>query len=56
MWVRESSSEPERCFPGHAKQKLEQLEIDRLRREVTKLKAQRDILKRVAAYFTKKPI
>ena len=28
-------------------------EIDRLRREVTKLKAERDILKKAAAYFAK---
>ena len=31
--------------------KAEQLEIDRLRREVAKLKAERDILKKAAAYF-----
>ena len=31
----------------------EQLEIARLRREVTKLKAERDILKKAAAYFAK---
>ena len=31
----------------------EQLEIDRLRREVAKLKAERDILKKAAAYFAK---
>jgi len=33
--------------------KPEQLEIVRLRREVTKLKAERDILKKAAAYFAK---
>ena len=31
--------------------KPEQLEIERLRREVAKLKAERDILKKAAAYF-----
>jgi transposase len=31
----------------------EQLEIDRLRREVTKLKAERDILKKAAAFFAR---
>ena len=34
----------------------EQLEIDRLRREVAKLKAERDILKKAAAYFAKDSI
>jgi len=33
--------------------KAEQLEIARLKREVTKLKAERDILKKAAAYFAK---
>lgn len=33
--------------------KREHLEIERLHREVAKLKAERDILKKVAAYFAK---
>ena len=33
--------------------KPEQLEIQRLRTEVTKLKAERDILKKAAAFFAK---
>jgi transposase len=33
--------------------KPEQQEIDRLRREVAKLKAERDILKKAAAYFAR---
>ena len=33
--------------------KPEQLEIVRLKREVTKLKAERDILKKAAAYFAR---
>ena len=33
--------------------KPEQLEIERLRREVAKLKAERDILKKAAAYFAR---
>jgi transposase len=36
--------------------KPEQLEIERLRREVIKLKAERDILKKAAAYFAKESI
>ena len=34
----------------------EQLEIDRLRREVTKLKAERDILKKATAYFARESL
>jgi len=33
--------------------KPEQLEIARLRKEVAKLRAERDILKKAAAYFAK---
>jgi transposase len=33
--------------------KPEQLEIERLRREVNKLRAERDILKKAAAFFAR---
>ncbi len=36
--------------------KPDQLEIERLRREVIKLKAERDILKKAAAYFAKESL
>ncbi|WP_156464189.1 IS3 family transposase [Devosia sp. Leaf420] len=45
-WVREQSADPQQAFPGHGQMKPEQLEIERLRREVAKLKAERDILKK----------
>jgi transposase len=41
------------AFPAHGWMKAEQLEIDRLRREVAKLRAERDILKKAAAYFAR---
>jgi transposase len=52
-WVRELSTDPQRAFPGHGQMKPEQQEIDRLRKEVAKLKAERDILKKAAAYFAR---
>jgi transposase len=42
-----------RFAEGHGQIKPEQLEIARLKREVAKLKAERDILKKAAAYFAK---
>ena len=54
-WVKEFGTDPMPAFPGHGQMKPEQLEIDRLRREVTKLKAERDILKKAAAFFAKYP-
>ena len=44
-WVKEFGSDPVQAFPGHGQMKPEQQEIERLKREVTKLKAERDILK-----------
>jgi transposase len=55
-WVREFTTDPRDAFPGHGQMKPEQLEIERLRREVARLKAERDILKKAAAYFAKDSI
>lgn len=52
-WVKEFGSDPVQAFPGHGQMKPEQQEIERLRREVNKLKAERDILKKAAAFFAK---
>ena len=52
-WVKEFGTDPVQAFPGHGQTKPEQQEIERLRREVNKLKAERDILKKAAAYFAK---
>jgi transposase len=52
-WVRDLSTDPQHAFPGQGQMKPEQLEIDRLRKEVAKLKAERDILKKAAAYFAR---
>jgi transposase len=55
-WVRDQAADPGSAFPGHGQMKPEQMEIERLRREVAKLKAERDILKKAAAYFAKDSI
>src|SRR6185437_836317 len=55
-WVKEFTSDPMQAFPGQGQVKPEQQEIDRLRREVTKLKAERDLLKKAAAYFARESI
>ena len=52
-WIRDFEADPQHAFPGQGQMKPEQLEIERLRREVIKLKAERDILKKAAAYFAK---
>ena len=52
-WVKEVSADPQHAFPGQGQMKPEQLEIERLRREVVRLKAERDILKKATAFFAK---
>lgn len=52
-WMRELSADPQQAFPGQGVMKPEQAEIERLRKEVAKLKMERDILKKAAAYFAK---
>ena len=47
-WVKAFGADPQHAFPGHGQMKPEQLEIERLRRGVQKLKAERDILKKAA--------
>jgi transposase len=44
-WVKQLADDPQHPFPGHVQMKPEQLEIAQLKREVAKLKAERDILK-----------
>ena len=52
-WVKEFAADPQHAFPGLGQLKPEQQEIERLRREVIRLKAERDILKKATAFFAK---
>jgi transposase len=52
-WVKELAGHPAQAFPGQGQLKADHLEVERLRREVAKLKAERDILKKAAAYFAR---
>jgi len=52
-WVKEFGSSGSDAFPGKGMMTPDDEELRRLRREVTKLKAERDILKKAAAYFAR---
>ena len=52
-WVKAHREDPAHAFPGLGQQKPEAAELTRLRREVARLKMERDILKKAAAYFAK---
>lgn len=54
-WVREASSDPKQAFPGRGQMKPDDAEIARLKRELAKTKAERDILKRTIGFFVKEP-
>ena len=45
-WVKAFADDLQHAFPGQGQMKPEQLEIARLKREVIKLKAERDILEK----------
>ena len=52
-WVKQYREDPAQAFPGAGQMKPEQTEIAQLKNEIRKLKAERDILKKAAAYFAK---
>ena len=45
-WVRDATLDPVQAFPGHGQMKPEQAEIARLKKEVARLRMERDILKK----------
>jgi transposase len=55
-WMRELTAAPVAAFPGNGVQRAELTEIAALKKEVAKLKAERDILKKAAAYFAREAI
>jgi len=52
-WVRQFVADPTDAFPGQGQQKPADAELTQLRREVARLKMERDILRKAAAYFAK---
>jgi transposase len=54
-WVRTYEADPAHAFPGPGQLKPEQAEILALRKEIRKLNAERDILKKAAEYFASEP-
>ena len=52
-WVRELAQDAQRAFPGGGSMVPELAEIARLKKENAKLKMERDLLKKAAAYFAR---
>lgn len=51
-WREELRTDPVNAFPGHGQLKPAEEENRRLRRELERVKRERDILKKAAAYFS----
>ena len=54
-WVREARDGKWEMAPGKPLKSEQQAEIERLRRELQRVKTERDILKKAVAYFAKDP-
>jgi len=52
-WQEQVQRDPETAFPGNGRAPAEEAEVQRLRREVVQLRAERDFLKKAAAFFAK---
>jgi len=54
-WVKDARANGHQAFPGRGKQRPDDAEVSRLRQELARTKAERDILKKAIAFFAKEP-
>jgi len=54
-WVRKFEEDPQHAFPGKGKMKPMDGELARVKRELMRVTAERDILKKALGYFAKEP-
>ena len=52
-WKRELASDPAHAFPGKGHMKPEQEQLQQLQAELTRVKQERDILKKALAFFSR---
>jgi transposase len=52
-WVKDAKAHGPQAFPGQGRMRPDDAEVARLKRELAKVRAQRDILKKAIAYFAK---
>jgi transposase len=55
-WLKAFRLQGPDAFPGHGRLSSQDEELHRLRAKVVRLKAERDILKKAAAYFASHPM
>jgi transposase len=54
-WKREFEEKPDHAFPGKGRTSAENKELEDLRRELARVKEEREILKKAIAVFSKRP-
>jgi len=54
-WVKDAKEHGTQAFPGQGRMRPDDAEVARLKRELAKARAERDILKKAIAYFAKEP-
>ncbi len=54
-WIREMKKDPQYAFPGKGTLKAPEEEVHSLRRELERVKRERDILKKAITIFSKEP-
>lgn len=54
-WIKEWKANPSEAFRGNGKRTAQDLEIERLRKELTRVTQERDFLKKVSTYFAGHP-
>lgn len=52
-WMRELTATPSTAFPGNGQMRADLAEVEALKKEVARLRAERDILKKAAAFFAR---
>lgn len=55
-WMRELTESSTAAFPGNGQMRADLAEIASLKKEVARLRAERDILKKAAAFFAREAI
>jgi transposase len=54
-WLKQFDEDRDNPFPGNGKTKASEAELFKLKRELMKVTAERDILKKALGYFAKEP-
>lgn len=55
QWIKGHEADPQHAFPGKGQMKPADAQLAKLQRELKRVTAERDILKKALGYFAKEP-